>query len=146
MENQRELLLPVTSVSPLLIPAVLLLLPIVLTLCFRWTALHTQKAEQKRVWAAYRRFGRFILAGTVVGWWVDMGLIVDGRSALISTIVSRWPKASSAETLPQRRGELEQIQFLLGYVLVQTTEKYLGSKRRLREAVNDKIGIEPVFK
>ena len=75
-----------------------------------------------------------------------MGLIVDGRSALISTIVSRWPKASSAETLPQRRGELEQIQFLLGYISVQTTEKYLGSKRRLREAVNVKIGIEPVFK
>jgi len=26
---------------------------------------------------------------------------------------------------------------------VQTTEKYLGCKQRLREAVNDKIGIEP---
>jgi site-specific recombinase XerD len=42
-------------------------------------------------------------------------------------------------------GELEQIQFLLGHVSVQTTEKYLGCKQRLREAVNDKIGIEPVF-
>jgi site-specific recombinase XerD len=40
-------------------------------------------------------------------------------------------------------GELEQIQFLLGHVSVQTTEKYLGCKQRLREAVNDKIGIEP---
>jgi site-specific recombinase XerD len=40
-------------------------------------------------------------------------------------------------------GELEQIQFLLGHVSVQTTEKYLGCKRRFREAVNDKIGIEP---
>jgi integrase len=40
-------------------------------------------------------------------------------------------------------GELEQIQFLLGHVSVQTTEKYLGSKQRLREAVNDRIGIEP---
>ena len=39
--------------------------------------------------------------------------------------------------------ELEQIQFLLGHVSVQTTEKYLGCKQRLREAVNDKIGIEP---
>jgi hypothetical protein len=28
---------------------------------------------------------------------------------------------------------------------VQTTEKYLGCKQRLREAVNDKIGIEPVL-
>jgi site-specific recombinase XerD len=40
-------------------------------------------------------------------------------------------------------GELEQIQFLLGHVSVQTTEKYLGCKQRLREAVNDMIGIEP---
>jgi hypothetical protein len=38
---------------------------------------------------------------------------------------------------------LEQIQFLLGYVSVQTTEKYLGCKQRLRVAVNDQIGIEP---
>ena len=39
--------------------------------------------------------------------------------------------------------ELEQIQFLLGHVSVQTTEKYLGFKQRLRDAVNDRIGIEP---
>jgi site-specific recombinase XerD len=41
-------------------------------------------------------------------------------------------------------GELEQIQFLLGHVSVRTTEKYLGCKQRLRGAVNDRIGIEPV--
>lgn len=41
-------------------------------------------------------------------------------------------------------GELEQIQFLLGHVSVQTTEKYLGCQQRIRGAVNDRIGIEPV--
>jgi site-specific recombinase XerD len=40
-------------------------------------------------------------------------------------------------------GEMEQIQFLLGHVSVQTTETYLGCKQRLRGAVNDRIGIEP---
>ena len=40
-------------------------------------------------------------------------------------------------------GELEQFQSLLGHVSVQTTERYLGCKQRLREAVNDRIGIEP---
>lgn len=40
-------------------------------------------------------------------------------------------------------GELKQIQFLLGHVSVQTTEKYLGCEQRLRGAVNDRIGIEP---
>jgi integrase len=42
-------------------------------------------------------------------------------------------------------GELEQIQFLLGHVSVQTTERYLGCKQRLRNAVNDKIGLEPAI-
>ena len=40
-------------------------------------------------------------------------------------------------------GELEQIQFLLGHVSVQTTEHYLGCRQRLKDAVNDCIGIEP---
>jgi site-specific recombinase XerD len=40
-------------------------------------------------------------------------------------------------------GELDQIQFLLGNVSVQTTERYLGCKQRIRGAVNDRIGTEP---
>ena len=39
-------------------------------------------------------------------------------------------------------GELYQIQLLLGHVSVQTTEQYLGSRQRIRFAVNDQIGIE----
>jgi site-specific recombinase XerD len=31
-------------------------------------------------------------------------------------------------------GELEQIQFLLGHVSVQTTERYLGCKQRIRDS------------
>jgi integrase len=39
-------------------------------------------------------------------------------------------------------GELEQIQFLLGQVSVETTERYLGCKQRLSHAVNDNLGLE----
>jgi integrase len=40
-------------------------------------------------------------------------------------------------------GELDQIQFLPGHISIQTTERYLGCKQQLRDAVNDRIGIEP---
>ena len=40
-------------------------------------------------------------------------------------------------------GSLDQIQFLLGHVSIQTTERYLGCKQHLRCAVNDRLGIEP---
>ena len=39
--------------------------------------------------------------------------------------------------------ELDQIQFLLRHVSIQTTERYLGCKQKLRYAVNDTLGIEP---
>jgi integrase len=39
--------------------------------------------------------------------------------------------------------ELDQIQFLLGHVSSQTTDRYLGCKKKLSVAVNDNLGIEP---
>ena len=39
-------------------------------------------------------------------------------------------------------GELEQIQFLLGHASVETTERYLGCRQRLSNAVNDNLGLE----
>jgi site-specific recombinase XerD len=41
-------------------------------------------------------------------------------------------------------GELEQIQFLLGHVSVQTTERYPGCKQKLPNAVNDGIDLSEV--
>lgn len=38
------------------------------------------------------------------------------------------------------RAAIEQIQYLLGHESVQTTERYIGCKHRLRNAVNDRIG------
>jgi len=40
-------------------------------------------------------------------------------------------------------GDLKQIQFLLEHVSVQSTERYIGCRQRLRVAINDKLGIEP---
>jgi integrase len=52
-------------------------------------------------------------------------------------------RRTCARLCRQAGGELDQIQFLLGHVSVQTTERYLGSKQRIRNAVNDRIGIQP---
>ena len=52
-------------------------------------------------------------------------------------------RRSCARLCHDSGGELEQIQFLLGHVSVQTTERYIGCRHRLRVAVNDKLGIEP---
>ncbi len=52
-------------------------------------------------------------------------------------------RRTCARLCHQAGGELEQIQFLLGHVSIQTTERYLGCKQRLSNAVNDQIGLEP---
>ena len=62
----------------------------------------------------------------------------------ISKLAPHDLRRSCARFCHDSGGELEQIQFLLGHVSVQTTEKYLGCRQRLREAVNDQIGIEPL--
>ena len=52
-------------------------------------------------------------------------------------------RRTCARSCHEAGGELEQIQFLLGHVSVLTTERYLGCKQHLRNAVNDRIGLEP---
>ena len=43
----------------------------------------------------------------------------------------------------KRQSTVDEIQFLLGHVSIQTTERYLGCKQKLRFAVNGRMGIEP---
>ena len=67
----------------------------------------------------------------------------SAKKAGLSNIAPHDLRRSCARLCQSAGGELEQIQFLLGHVSIQTTERYLGSKQRIRCAVNDGIGIEP---
>jgi len=61
----------------------------------------------------------------------------------VSKLAPHDLRRSRARLCRAAGGELEQIQFLLGHVSVQTTERYLGCTQRISSAVNDRIGIEP---
>jgi integrase len=71
---------------------------------------------------------------------LSLGMSGNGRrSRRLRCTPHLRPRATSHSA----GGELEQIQFLLGHVSVQTTERYLGCKQRIQGAVNDHLGIEP---
>ena len=44
--------------------------------------------------------------------------------------------------MPRIGRGLGQIQFLLGLASIQTTERYLGTRQNLKEAVNDRLGLD----
>lgn len=67
----------------------------------------------------------------------------SAKQAGLPNIAPHDLRRSCARLCQTAGGELEQIQFLLGHVSIQTTERHLGSKQRIRCAVNDHIGIEP---
>jgi len=71
---------------------------------------------------------------------IDVG---GAHGAMTLAIAKRYP--SNSLHLFEAAGLRidDQIQFLLCHVSVQTTERYLGCKQRIRGAVNDHIGIEP---
>jgi integrase len=65
------------------------------------------------------------------------------RQCGLAGVVPHDLRRTCARLCHNAGGEIEQIQFLLGYESVQTTERYIGCKQRLQNAVNDRIGLEP---
>ena len=67
----------------------------------------------------------------------------NAKSCGLPSVAPHDLRRTSARLCHQAGGELDQIQFLLGHVSIQTTERYLGCKQRFHDAVNDHIGLEP---
>jgi hypothetical protein len=73
-------------------------------------------------------------------WWVVREY---AKLAGIDNLAPHDLRRTCARLCHSAGGELEQIQFLFGHRSVETTERYLGSRQRLVQAVNDHLGIEP---
>jgi len=87
----------------------------------------------------FRRVGR---AGKVWGKGISQNVVwyvVKGccERAGLQHIAPHDLRRTCAKLCHTSGGELEQIQFLLGHVSVQTTERYLGCKQNLGHPVND---------
>lgn len=92
-------------------------------------------------------FRRVTRAGTVWGSGLSEKVVWHvvrqyAKKAAIEKLAPHDLRRTCARLCQQAGGELDQIQFLLGHVSVQTTERYLGCKQRIRNAVNDRIGIQ----
>jgi site-specific recombinase XerD len=64
------------------------------------------------------------------------------QSGLVNQLAPHDMRRTCAKLCRESGGDLEQIQFLLGHASIQTTERYLGSRQNLKEAVNDRLGLD----
>jgi site-specific recombinase XerD len=95
-----------------------------------------------------RIFRRVTRAGTVWGNGLSEKVVWHvvrqyARKVGIEKLAPHDLRRTCARLCHDAGAELDQIQLLLGHVSVQTTERYLGCKQRIRNAVNDRIGTHP---
>jgi site-specific recombinase XerD len=104
--------------------------------------LHAAGIDRGRIFRKVTKMGR-VRGDSITEkavWHVVKGY---AKSIDVASLAPHDVRRTCAKLCQASGGELEQIQFLLGHVSVQTTERYLGCKQRIRSAVNDRIGIEP---
>jgi integrase len=83
-----------------------------------------------------RVWGQGITAKVI--WWV---VLRYARQTGIPKLAPHDLRRTCARLCRAAGGDLEQIQLLLGHASIQTTERYLGTRQNLVEAVNDRLGI-----
>lgn len=85
---------------------------------------------------AGRRWGSGLSEKVV--WWVVMEY---AQSLGLEKLAPHDLRRTCAKLCRASGGDLEQIQLLLGHASIQTTERYLGTRQNLVNAVNDNLGI-----
>jgi hypothetical protein len=98
MVSQLATFLASSAANAPLLRMGILIFPILLTLCFREIALNQQaEMQRKRVWGAYREFGRLLVVITVAVGWVTWDL--GSRNDLLGVIGLRNAETSSVEAV-----------------------------------------------
>jgi Zn-dependent protease with chaperone function len=87
--NQVAIFIAALGADPGLLLGALLLLPIILTSCFRHLAFRAHGEARKEAWAVYRKSTRLIVLITVTCWWVTW--CWGGGSELISIVGDKFP-------------------------------------------------------
>src|SRR6266699_2814453 len=104
--------------------------------------LNTDGIDRGRLFRRVNKVGKALEEGmTVKAVWHIVK--ESARTIGVAKLAAHDLRRTCARLCRASGGELEQIQFLLGHVSVQTTERYLGCTQRISSAVNDRIGIEP---
>ena len=98
----------------------------------------TASIGEGRLFRAIRKNGVLWGAGVTqnVVWYAVKNC---AKRAGIDKLAPHDLRRSCARMCHAAGGEIEQIQFLLGHASVQTTERYIGCKQKLGQAVNDRI-------
>jgi site-specific recombinase XerD len=102
----------------------------------RWT--FAANIGEGRLFRAIRKSGALWGNGVTqnVVWYVVKSC---AKRAGIDKLAPHDLRRSCARMCHTAGGEIEQIQFLLGHASVQTTERYIGCKQKLGQAVNDRV-------
>ena len=64
------------------------------------------------------------------------------QTGIVDKLAPHDMRRTCAKWCRESGGDLEQIQFLLGHASIHSTERYLGSRQNLKEAVNDRLGLD----
>lgn len=100
----------------------------------------TSGIRDGKVFRAVDKAGRAWGAGITekVVWWI---VLEYAKPLGFAHLAPHDLRRTCAKLCRASGGELEQIQLLLGHVSIQTTERYLGTRQNLAQAVNDNLGI-----
>jgi integrase len=98
------------------------------------------KIEKGRLLWPLSKSGKMV--GDELGDWAIWSVVEPSSKQIgIEHFGAHDLRRTCAKALPEERGDLEQIKFLLGHSSIQTTERYLGSEQEIAVAVNDNLGL-----